>query len=189
MRVSSWLLATMAASLFAMMFIAGCASAPTIRVDRDTTADLSQYRTFGFFELLETDKARYSTITTSRLKDATIRELERLGYRHDESHPDLLVNFSADISDRQDLTKTPASVRGFYGYRPAAYRAWAGYAYDVDVRQYKAGTLIIDLIDARQKRLVWRGVAEGELHKGDQSDPARLIERAVTGIFAAFPAA
>lgn len=188
MRVSSWLFATCMTTLLAAMFLAGCASGPTIRVDQDDAADLSQYRTFGFYDRLETDKPRYSTITTTRLKEATIRELEKLGYRHDESSPDLLVNFSADVSDRQDVTRTPASVRGIYGYRPAAYRAWSGYAYDIDVRQYKAGTLIIDLIDAGQKRLVWRGIAEGELQKKDQKDPAATIERAVTGIFAKFAA-
>lgn len=188
MRVSSWLLATAASSLLAAMFLAGCASGPTVRVDQDAAANLSQYRTFGFYDRLETDKPRYSTLTSTRLKQATIRELERLGYRHDESNPDLLVNFSADISDRQDVTKTPASVRGVYGYRPAAYRAWTGYAYDIDVRQYQAGTLIIDLIDAGQKRLVWRGIAEGELRKSDQKDPATTIDRAVTGIFSKFTA-
>ena len=188
MRVSSWIFATFMTSLLAAMFLTGCASAPTIRVDQDAAADLSQYRTFGFYDRLETDKARYSTITTTRLKDATIQEMEKLGYRHDESNPDLLINFSADVSDRQDVTKTPASVRGFYGYRPAAYRAWVGSAYDIDVRQYKAGTLIIDLIDAGQKRLVWRGIAEGELQKKDQKDLAATIERAVTGIFGKFAA-
>ena len=54
--------------------------------------------------------------------------------------------------------------------------------------QYKAGTLIIDLIDAGQKRLVWRGIAEGELQKKDQKDLAATIERAVTGIFGKFAA-
>lgn len=188
MRVSSWILATAVSSLLAAMFLAGCATGPTIRVDQDAAADLSQYRTFGFYARLETDKPRYATITTTRLKEATTRELERLGYRHDESNPDLLVNFSADISDRQDVAKTAAPMRGFYGYRPAAYRAWGGYAYDIDVRQYKAGTLIIDLIDAGQKRLVWRGIAEGELGKTEQKDPAATIERAVTGIFSKFAA-
>jgi len=188
MRVSRLILAMLPTSLMCLMFIAGCSGGPTVRVDQDSAADLSRYRTFGFYDRLETDKPRYSTITTSRLKDATIRELERLGYRHEESNPDLLVNFSADVSDRQDVTKTPASVRGVYGYRPAAYRAWTGYAYDIDVRQYKAGTLIIDLIDAGQKRLVWRGIAEGELNKKDQKDPAATIERAVSGIFSKFAA-
>lgn len=188
MRVSSWISAIGMTSLLAVIFLAGCAGGPTVRVDQDTAANLSQYRTFGFYDRLETDKPRYSTLTTARLKDATIREMERLGYRHDESKPDLLVNFSANVSDRQDVTKTPASVRGVYGYRPAAYRAWSGYAYDIDVREYKAGTLIIDLIDARQKRLVWRGIAEGELNKKDQKDPAATIDRAVTGIFSKFAA-
>ncbi len=40
-----------------------------------------------------------------------------------------------------DVNKTPASVRGVCGYRPAAYAAWAGNAYEIDVRRYNAGTI------------------------------------------------
>lgn len=187
MRISSWLFALIATTFLAGIFMAGCAAGPQIRIDRDLATDLDQYRTFGFYDRLETDKPRYSTITTTRLKDAATRELERLGYRHDEANPDLLVNFSADVSNRQDVTKTPASVRGVYGFRPAAYRAWTGYAYDIDVREYKAGTLIVDLVDARKKQLVWRGIAEGELGKSAQKDPAATIDRAVSAIFGKFP--
>jgi hypothetical protein len=187
MRISSWFFAVIATSFLAGTFLAGCAAGPAIRIDRDLATDLEQYRTFGFYDRLETDKPRYSTITTTRLKEATTRELEKLGYRHDEENPDLMVNFSADVSNRQDVTKTPASVRGVYGFRPAAYRAWTGYAYDVDVRQYEAGTLIIDLVDARRKQLVWRGIAEGELGKKERKDPAATVERAVSAIFGRFP--
>jgi hypothetical protein len=79
-------------------------------------------------------------------------------------------------------------VRGVYGVRPIGFVGWSGTAYTVDVRQYKAGTLIIDLIDAGQKRLVWRGIAEGELNKSKQKDPAGTIDAAVTGIFSQFSA-
>ena len=188
MRVSSWFGALGMAGLLAVIFLAGCTTGPTVRVDKDAAANLSQYRTFGFYDRQETDKPRYSTLTTARLKDATIRELERLGYCHDESNPDLLINLSANVADRTDVNKTPVPVRGVYGYRPAGFVAWSGTAYSVDVRQYKAGTLVIDLIDAQQKRLVWRGIAEGELNKGNQKDPAGTIDRAVTSIFSQFAA-
>lgn len=188
MRVSSWFGALGMAGLLALIFLAGCTTGPEVRIDKDATASLAQYRTFGFYDRQETDKARYSTLTTSRLKNATIRELEKLGYRHDESNPDLLVSFSTNVSDRTDVNKTAMPVRGVYGYRPAGFVALSGTAYSYDVRQYKAGTLIIDLIDAEQKRLVWRGIAEGELNKGNQKDPAGTIDRAVTSIFSQFAA-
>jgi len=187
-RVSSWISAIGMTSLLAAMFLAGCATGPTVRVDQDAAADMSKYHTFGFYRGGGTGKPGYSTLTATRLKDATIRELERLGYRHDESNPDLLVNITANVAERVDVKKTPATAVGPYGYRVAAFRGWTGGAYDIDVRQYKAGTLVIDLIDAGQKQLVWRGIAEGELNKSKQQDPAGTIDAAVTGIFAKFAA-
>ena len=48
----------------------GCASGPEIRADANPEADFAQYRTFGFFDPLATDKAGYSSILTARLKQA-----------------------------------------------------------------------------------------------------------------------
>ncbi len=42
MRVSSWISAIGMTSLLAVIFLAGCATGPTVRVDRDAAAKLSQ---------------------------------------------------------------------------------------------------------------------------------------------------
>jgi hypothetical protein len=186
-RVSASFLSLVTTFCIAAVFLVGCAASPQVRIDKDPAADLGQYRTFGFYDRLETDKPRYSTITTTRLKEATRRGLEQLGYRYDDDKPDLLVNFSADVSVRQDVVNTPASTPRLYAYRPAAYGAWAGYPHQVDVRQHKAGTLIIDLVDTRRKRLVWRGIAEGEIGKRASKDVGATIQRAVDAIFEKFP--
>ena len=45
---------------------------------------------------------------------------------------------------------------------------------ETSVYHYKVGTLVIDVIDARHKRLVWRGPGERAL--GDSKTPERRIE-------------
>lgn len=52
-----------------------------------------------------------------------------------------MIILSANVAHCMDVNKTPASVRGVCGYRPAAYAAWAGNAYEIDVRRYNAGTI------------------------------------------------
>ena len=71
-----------------MMLAAGCTTGPSIRVDKDPSADLTQYKTFGFFDQVATDRAQYSTIITSRLKEATRLQMERVGYKYEEREPD-----------------------------------------------------------------------------------------------------
>jgi hypothetical protein len=164
--------------------LCGCAIGPQVHVDRDPAANFAAYRTFAFFQPLATDNARYSTLTTAHLKQATRAQLERLGYVYDESAPDLRVNFYVRLADRQELR---SNTTGFHGYRADLYRSWNGYPYNLETVNYKAGTLSVDLVAAKTGSLVWQGVAEGRVREKAMRDPATAIESAVGEIFKDFP--
>jgi hypothetical protein len=170
-------------ALSAATIVAGCASGPNIRVDKDPAVDLKTYKTFGFFERPATDRGRYSTLMTARLQHATRQELERLGYSYDQRSPHLRVNFFVNIGERQEIRSTPAPS-GFYRYR--GYAAWGGYP-NVETVQYKAGTLSIDLVDAKQNRLVWQGLAEGKVPRDAAKNPDAAVDAVVEEIFRKFP--
>lgn len=172
-----------------MVLLAGCATGPTIRVDKDPAANLSVYKTFAYFDQVTTDRANYSTIVTSRLKQATRTQMERVGYKYSEQEPDLRVNFNLNIQQMQDVRSTPSmnTGAGFYGYRGGMYGAWGGYPYDVETVNYKAGTLSIDLVDARKNTLVWQGLAEGKVKEKSIKDPGPAIDAVVAEIFSNFP--
>jgi hypothetical protein len=167
-----------------LVLAAGCASGPSILVDRDPTADLQAYRTFGFYDRQDTDRSRYSTIVTQHLKQATRTELERLGYVYDESAPELRVNFILEVEQRQELRTSPGSL-GFVG--PRGYGAWGGY--DLTTVSYKAGTLRVELVDAARNALVWQGVAEGTLDGAALENPGATVGRTIAGMFSNFPGA
>lgn len=168
------------------VFMASCASQPTVRTDRDPRADLAAYQTFAFFEPLTTDRKLYSTLLSVRLRDATRRELQKRGYIYDESRPDLLVNFNVNIKERQELHARPRF--GYYHYRYGLYDPWPGYAEDFYTVTYKEGTLVIDLVDAARKQLVWQGVATGRITEKMLRNPNEAVDKAVTEIFAQYPA-
>jgi len=50
------------------------------------------------------------------------------------------------------------------------------------VREYREGTLVIDLVDTNKNQLVWHGVAIGILEELP-SDPDALIRQAVKAVF------
>jgi hypothetical protein len=175
------------AGIVSGLFLAGCASGPDIRVDKDPATDMSAYKTFGYFDELATDNSRYSSIVTTHLKQATRRELERVGYTYDEASPDLRVNFFVNVVDKTQIRSTPTPTAGFYGYRAGYYGAWGAYPYDVDTVDYKAGTLAVDLVDQSRKSLVWQGVAEGKVPDKALQNPGAAIDRVVTEIFRNFP--
>jgi hypothetical protein len=175
-----WLLATLT---LGTMLVA-CSSGPTVRADADPSVDFTTFRTFGFFEQLSTDKSKYSTMLTTRLKDAARRELQSRGYQ-EAAQPQLLVNFNTNVQNRTEVQSSPST--GFYGYRAGMYGAWGAYPQDVYTTHYQEGTLAIDLVDASKSQLVWQGVAQARLTKTMLENPGATIDSVVADIFAKYP--
>lgn len=163
--------------------LVACASSPTIRADYDRTANFSAYRTFGFFPQLGTDTSGYESLITQTLKSAVRQEMESRGYVYSEPDADILINFNAKLAKQTEVSSMPAPA--YYGYRGGWYGGWGGYQTYVD--QYVEGTLNIDMVDSRQKRLVWEGVAIGRVTKKTQEDRQAAIRAAVAEIFAKYP--
>ena len=174
------------ALLAAAVLLQACASKPDIRADYDHSADFAKYRTFNFVERLSTDKMGYSSLVTQALKTSVTNQMQQRGYQLNTADPDLLVNFSGKLQDKQEIQSSP-SAGPYYGYRAGWYGAWPGYSNDVYTVNYTMGTLNVDMIDARTMQMVWEGVAVGEVTKKHRENREAAIDKAVTGIFAKFP--
>ncbi len=166
--------------------LAACASGPEIRRDVSPAANFAAYKTFGFFDELATDRAGYETTFTTRLKAAARRNMEAKGYTHTDSSPDLLVNFYANVEDKQEIRSTPTSV-GFYGYR--GFYGYGMSTPDIQTVNYKEGTLTIDIVDTAAKTLIWNATAEGRVSKEARQNPGPAIDAIVDELMAPLPAA
>ncbi len=177
------LLAAAAAAL-----LAACAAGPEINHDINPAANFSSYKSFGFFSPLATDKAGYESVFTTRLKDSTRRAMESKGYVYSESGPDLLLNFYANVQDKQEIRSSPGTMSmGYYGYRGGYYGGFN--MATVETVDYKQGTLSIDLVDAHKKILAWQALAEGRVSSEARKNPGPAIDAVVTQMFIPLPAA
>lgn len=168
----------------AVVTLAACASGPEIRRDTNPSANFAAYKTFGFFSPLATDKAGYETVFTGRLKQATRLAMEGKGYVYSESSPDLLINFFANVQDKQEIRTTPTSM-GFYGYRHGFYGGFN--TTEIETVNYKTGTLSIDIVDPSQKSLVWQATAEGRVSQEARKNPGPAIDAIVAEMMAPLP--
>ena len=184
--MTRWLPLAAAAGLLAL---GGCATGPDVRVDYDRTANFSAYKTFAFASPLGTDRGGYQSIVSQRLKAATQREMEARGMRLDPAAPQLLVNFSAALSDKLRVSRTPTVTIGldYYGYRGGLYSVWPLHADQTSVSQYREGTLNIDVVDAARKQLVWEGVVTDSVTQQMQDDVPGAVAAAVKAAFARYP--
>ncbi len=175
-------------AIAALTFLGSCSGRPEIRADTDPNVDMASYKTFAFFELPSSNREGYSTLVTSRLKEATRRELEQRGCQFAQEGAQLMVNFNINIEHRTDVQSVPSpAMGGYYGYRGGMYGVWGGYPQEVQTTHYRVGTLAIDVVDAAKKQLVWQGVAEGRISRESTENPGPAIDEVVAEIFALYP--
>ena len=169
------------------------AGKPKVKADYDHSTNFAAYKTFGFISPPGTEVDGYPVEITSSMKAATRHELETRGYRYVDAHPDLLVNFSAQLANRTKNDETKKQELGYYGYRRGnqvpVYKTWSTYTYDKSTKDYVQGTLNVDIVDATASQLIWEGVAIGEVKDLDRavSDLGPAISRVVTEIFTKYP--
>lgn len=176
--------------LAAAALLTACASGPDIRSDYDQSVDFSQYTTYNFFSPMGIENPNYSTIYGSVFREAISREMEARGYVKSDD-PDLLLNVSARLQDKTKVTTyNDPYPMGYYGYRRGFYDPWYGYGYGTQthVSQYTEGTVNIDMVDARAKRMVWEGVGVGRLKEGRTNEEVRqAISDGVATMFQGYP--
>lgn len=177
-------------SLAAIIVVAAaCAAAqPKIRSDYDSSANFSQYRTYGIMPGAGRSPTGgdYSTLIAQRIEAAVSREMEARGYTRSAT-PDLLVNFSVTVQNIQKVSSVPTAGPPAYNYRYGAYRGWSTYSYETWVREYEEGTLLIDIVDASRQQLVWEAAGTGRITKEKLDNIETTISNAVARLFTQYP--
>ncbi len=183
-RVAGWGLLALAALL-----LAACASGPRVSSETDPSADFSRYRSFAFYSPLAIESQGYSTPTSTRIRQAARAQMEARGYVYDERQPDLWVNLNAYLQERTDVSTIPeVDYDYYYSYRARSYVAVPYWRDRTSVRRYNEGTLNVDLVDARQNRMVWTGVAVGRASRNTApAERGVQIDAAMAEIFARYP--
>jgi hypothetical protein len=174
----------------ALLTLAACESKPTVRSNYDQAADFGRYHTYNFVSDPGTNREGYSSLLTQQIEAAVNQQMEQRGYTRSDN-PDLLVNFSGKVQERQEVHSTPPAGpyygRGYYGYRAGMYGVWSGYPSSVYTVNYSEGTLNIDIVDANRKQMVWEGVGIGELTKEKMQNPQATVHEVVSEIFSKYP--
>lgn len=167
--------------------LAACETVPVIRTEMAPGANLSQYRTYDYFDKLSTDRRGYTTITTRSVENAIDREMRARGFVRGPD-PDLKINFN--IAKRDKVTSRPGPGYGFgFGGWRSSYGYGIGYSSHSDVETVTEGTLTLDLVDRAKNELVWTGSAVRTLDTKVLDQPQKAIDQAVNLIFAKYPAA
>jgi len=169
--------------LAAVLFLTAC-STVSVTTDFDHLAPFSQYRTYAWVPGKET--IRLSPSSEAALRDALRANLALHGISETSENADLHVVRHIWTKEKLDIRQS--SDWGYAGmpYGYGRYGMWAGAPRTyTDVSQYTEGTLMLDFVDAKTQKLVFRGIGTGTV--SDPETNAERIKEAVEKIVQDFP--
>jgi hypothetical protein len=153
--------------------LAACTSV-TVKTDYDHSASFGKYHTY----ILDTAASGLGPTNNAVLQQALRSSLAARGLK--ETGANASLDIVAAVITQEKLNVLPGG--GVTVSRFGAYRTWA---MNAEVQQYTEGTLIIDFVDTKTKKLVFRGLAQAAV--GSQAANEKAIQEAVTKIVAQFP--
>lgn len=116
--------------------------------------------------------------TRSMIKDAIMYELDAHGYDHRYYNYDMIVQFM--------VTEQPGELTTYNGYQ-VINSGFDTVRTEDNVEKIKidAGTLLINIIDAKTSQMLWQGYASGIL-KPEMANSESSVRQAVSSIFDKF---
>ncbi len=172
---SSLPLAAAAASALAL---AACSTLHT-NVDYDPGATFTNYRTYAYKDSFDLEGFQMK-----RVRDAIDRKLSAAGFTKvadTSAKPDLWV--VTRVRTKHD--KMITSWGGGWGW---GWHWGGGGIMTARVQDVPVGTLVVDLVDAKQREVVWRGIATRDV--GGEETPkerSEVVQEAVDRLFENFP--
>jgi hypothetical protein len=170
--------------LVCLLVMAASCSSIKVSSDFDKTAGFKSYKTYAFTP--EALALPLDDINRNRLLGAVEKELAAKGFTKSDN-PDVLINLTIKTKTQQTATATNS---GGYGYG-AGYRYGYGGGYSttyINYDSYTDGTLIVDMIDASKKQLVWQGRGTKTIDEdASQQRREENINYAVKQIFITYP--
>ena len=163
--------------LGAIILAALFAVADDVNTDYDHSFDFSQLKTFA----VKVGTQWGDPLAEQRVVNAVTKELEAKGWSTaPESTADAIVVIHG-------ATKADQSLNTFYSGGGWGGWGWGGGGMaTTTVNTVKVGTGVVDIFDAKTKKLVFRGTAQDEIsNKAEKNE--KKIEKATEKMFKDFP--
>jgi hypothetical protein len=190
-------------ALAGAVLLAACASGPPKpEVDYKSDYNFSQVRKIAFYDdsglISGNNPIPLSDMERDRIDLALEQALRNKGYQlldeKDADQADLLISWTLITNAKTDVRTYETPVMGmtagsgrYGGYnRYSMYNCWGCTQTEVSVQNYTEGTFIVDMIDPKLRKSVWRGLIQSRL-KGKLESDQDKYNAVADSIFASFP--
>ncbi|MCK4775028.1 MAG: DUF4136 domain-containing protein [Candidatus Krumholzibacteria bacterium] len=179
MKISALLLVIAGVAL-----LAGCGSSIELSNDFDQQVNFQQVYTYQWAE----SNNQGGDLLAKRIKNAVNDQLAQNGMTETTTSPDVYVMYHIGTKDKVDVSSYGYSYGGYGRYGGAYGGPYSAGGGGISTYNYTEGTLIIDMYEAENKQLVWRGSGTDVIE--DNPTPQQLTEnvnKAVAAIMSQYP--
>ncbi|WNO08621.1 DUF4136 domain-containing protein [Teredinibacter sp. KSP-S5-2] len=189
-------------TVFAVFLISCSSNKVAVNSDFDRDYDFNSLRTFSWHtpNVFNEKSEKYlnNDILDDRIRGNVNEQLSTKQMRLvDDGQADFWVNYSITTEPRIDV-KTYNTYQGYYSswryYGAGTFRyATIGMPYTDSVvenklQYYELGTFVLDVIDPKTGKLIWRGTASGKVPRDLSADEKeRVVKNVVSRILEDFP--
>ncbi len=153
--------------LFVAAFLSGC-STLKVSYDYDNKVDFNQFKTYQYYGWAKNINKLLNSLDKERVEDAFVKEFKKRGLTFTKENGDLVISLFFVTREKSETTAHTTGTGvyggyygGYYGYGPRW--GWGpGFNYSTTsytTHDYKEGTLIVNVFDAKAKKLIWEGIA------------------------------
>ncbi|WP_394974900.1 DUF4136 domain-containing protein [uncultured Croceitalea sp.] len=190
----------LALPLLVVLFLGSCVSV-RVASDYDRETNFKEYKTYAFYKT-GIDKAQISDLDKKRILKAIDTEMASRGFTKSQN-PDILVSIFTKEREQVDVYNNNFGWGGYGwggfgwgGFGPGF--GWGGFGpgfgwgggFGPNVSTRTEGSLYIDLIDSKNKSLVWQGRGIGTLNSTTNIEKKEeRIKEFVSQILEAYPPA
>ncbi len=155
-----------------LMAFATLAASQDVRTDYDKHASFENYHTY-YWEKVQTSDPLWE----SRIKEAVDRDLQAKGWQK-QAGGDVALMAVGSTHNQQEYE---TFYNGLGGWR------WGGFGETTTTTEnYRIGSLVLDMYDAHNKQLIWRGVSSDTLSDKPEKNEKKL-DKAVDKMLKDFP--
>ncbi|TCK18736.1 uncharacterized protein DUF4136 [Thiogranum longum] len=174
-------------ALLGLFLLTACTTL-TVQTDYDTSYNFSKLKTYAWLEdKPPSDDIRINnSLIIKRVVNAVNNTLQSRGYKLvSKDKADFFVNWFGYIDNKIQQE----TINTYYRHPGYATTTWEYSAFSrTYTYEYQEGTLIIDILDATSRQLIWRGTGQDYLEENETPENiTERINRTVAGILNAFP--
>jgi hypothetical protein len=170
--------------MFALVLAPVLVLAQKVSYDFDKNATFSAFRTYAHRDGTKVGQP----LIDERIVAAIDTQMADKGLTRSES-PDVYVVYHVAFDEQKDISTFSTGYGGGYGaYGWGWGGGWGGTSSTTQVRDILVGTLVVDIADAKQGKVVWRGMGVKEVDtqaKPEKRD--KSINNALKKIFKNYP--